>query len=1153
MRDTELRLALVCYGGVSLAVYMHGITKEVWRLACASRALHDGEAPATGSQGVYHQLLAEVASAGARLRVLPDIVAGASAGGINGIFLAQAIATGQSLDPLTDLWLASADVEALIDADAAPASRFSKMWARPLAWMAAGRGADGLDRLDPETRDEVKAKLSHLVRSRWFEPPFGGAAFTGLLLDALDAMAASPRGPRLLPPGQPLDLFVTVTDFTGHPERLRLNSPPEVAETEHRVVVAFSDRGEPVDTLAALPELAFAARATSSFPGAFPPFTVGELDGVLKARRRGWPGRKAFLARVLPRRAAANAADQAVLIDGSVLANAPFRPAIEALRQRPAKRQIDRRFVYIDPTPGRKLHLTGSGEAPGWFQTILGALSDLPRQQPIRDNLEALADRSARTERLRGVVDGLRARAEAEAAALFDGELDDEADAIRLVGWRRQAHAAAAVGAGYAYGPYVQIKRIGVTDSLAALLADVGGRRTAAQLTTGTATLLPAADAPDAAQAAFFRRFDLGYRIRRLRLLARTVSAMDGGEATGGARDAIYAALGGYLECRRADRHAGLRPLLRPVRPDWPALGEALAASFDLPALDRATDALLAESLAPLAPATRRPLLLAWLGFPLVRRRHPAAAAGRGAGRVRRDQGRPNLARRRADDPRRRRGGDAEGRAVQQFRRVLQPRLSRERLSVGPAARCRPADRHHRFRRRPPAAARPNRRVQAAGVPRNSRRGGTAADRDRTADRDVARRGRLSAAGWPRRRGRITLNHDAVPALPVPLPRGVRRGAVHLWQLEAGRDQPVERADRGREPALPAARHLPRRARPDLAVPRDRALSPAPAAAEQRADGGGAARQPAGRVGAAGGRAMNRLFVALDTPDLAQAQALAGRVRHHVGGLKLGLEFFVAQGAPGVRAMAELGLPIFLDLKLHDIPNTVAKAVQALSPLAPAILTVHAAGGRAMLEDAKAAAPPATKVVAVTVLTSLDASDLAAIGVAGDPHDQVARLTDLAAEAGLDGIVCSGAEVAAAKARWAKGFFVVPGVRPADGSARRPEARRHAARRARRGGLDPRGRPAHHRRRGPGLGRTGDRGDAVADISVARPLRPRNDRDAVIGGRAWRRSFQRAWRSAGIRIATCFWRCCCSSGSAWCRGSGPTAISTCATTGSTTR
>lgn len=177
------------------------------------------------------------------------------------------------------------------------------------------------------------------------------------------------------------------------------------------------------------------------------------------------------------------------------------------------------------------------------------------------------------------------------------------------------------------------------------------------------------------------------------------------------------------------------------------------------------------------------------------------------------------------------------------------------------------------------------------------------------------------------------------------------------------------------------------------------------------------------------------IYVALDTPDLDRARALASRVRHHVGGIKLGLEFFMANGRHGVHEMAEIGLPIFLDLKLHDIPNTVAKAIQALRPLNPAILTVHAAGGRAMLEDAKAAAPAGTKVVAVTMLTSLDASDLASIGVSPDPHEQVVRLAELARSAGVDGIVCSGEEVKAAHAAWKDGFFVVPGVRALDGHA----------------------------------------------------------------------------------------------------------------------
>ena len=176
---------------------------------------------------------------------------------------------------------------------------------------------------------------------------------------------------------------------------------------------------------------------------------------------------------------------------------------------------------------------------------------------------------------------------------------------------------------------------------------------------------------------------------------------------------------------------------------------------------------------------------------------------------------------------------------------------------------------------------------------------------------------------------------------------------------------------------------------------------------------------------------MNPIFVAIDTPSLERAKLLAEQVIANAGGVKLGLEFFSANGPAGVAAILELGLPVFLDLKLHDIPNTVAKAVQALAPLEPTVLTVHAAGGRAMLEAAKAAAPASTKVVAVTVLTSLDSDDLRSIGVPAEPRDQVERLAGLAQSAGLDGIVCSGAEVAAARAAWPEGFFVVPGVRPA--------------------------------------------------------------------------------------------------------------------------
>ena len=632
MHEKELRLALVCYGGISLAVYMHGITKEVWRMVRASQAYHAGEPAAEGSQGVYRALIEEIEGlADLKVRVLADIIAGASAGGINGIFLAQAITTGQSLEPLTDLWLTSADVEALIDPEAAPSNRFSKMWALPLAWVAAGRSADKVEALDEATRDEVRTKLSHFVRSRWFEPPFGGATFTGLLLDAFDAMAKSAAGPRLLPDGQPLDLFVTCTDFTGHPERLRLNSPPEVMETEHRIVLGFTDHasGGPIG---AIPDLAFAARATSSFPGAFPPFTVGELDGVLAQRGIHWPERAEFLKRALPRQSAANQADKAVLIDGSVLANAPFRPAIDALKERPARREIDRRFVYIDPSPGVKIRLGSGGEKPGFFQTILGALSDLPRQQPIRDNLDAIAERSARIDRMQGIVTALRPAVEEEIEQLFGHTLFlDRPTPARLIAWRRRAQSAAASRAGYSYAAYGHLKLSSVVQSITALLYRVGGepgqqrwRRIRAAIEAAIAERGFGGVAPSfsgkegAATIDFMRTFDTGFRIRRLRLMARRLSEIeaDGAEATQ-MREAIYASLAAYLDRQRADDHPHLGSQVRRLRSaDAGPLLDALGQALDLTALDGETDGRLADAFATLDRPTRRSLLLAYLGFP---------------------------------------------------------------------------------------------------------------------------------------------------------------------------------------------------------------------------------------------------------------------------------------------------------------------------------------------------------------------------------------------------------------------------------------------------------------------------------------------------------------------------------------------------------
>ncbi len=182
----------------------------------------------------------------------------------------------------------------------------------------------------------------------------------------------------------------------------------------------------------------------------------------------------------------------------------------------------------------------------------------------------------------------------------------------------------------------------------------------------------------------------------------------------------------------------------------------------------------------------------------------------------------------------------------------------------------------------------------------------------------------------------------------------------------------------------------------------------------------------------------DRVFVALDTPSLERASGLARALSGAVGGVKLGKEFFTAQGPDGARAVAG-GERLFLDLKFHDIPNTVAGAVRAAAHLRPFMVNVHAAGGRAMMEAALEAAregaedteAPRPLVLGVTVLTSLDDADLEAVGQRGPASEQVLRLARLAQDCGLDGVVCGPREIAALRQACGPGFtLVVPGIRP---------------------------------------------------------------------------------------------------------------------------
>ncbi|MFL0356600.1 patatin-like protein [Erythrobacter sp. GH1-10] len=642
MRQKELRLALVCYGGVSLAVYMHGVTKEIWHLARASRLYHTpSETAEEGVAKVYHDLIASIErERRLRIRVLPDILTGASAGGINAIFLAQAIHSGQSLEPLTDLWLKNADVSELTDPEAEPLWRFAKFWAQPIAeWVLSRPGNLISESVSPDTRAEVRHKVSRFVRGRWFQPPFSGSRFSRMLFEAFETMAATDLGPPLLPAGHPVDLFVTATDFRGHAEMLRLNSPPIVEETEHRMPIGFRSKvtQDPDHKLADPLELVLAARATASFPGAFPPLVLDEIDRLAAEEGHHWKTRGAFLSRIMPGHVRDGTVDDVALIDGSVLVNAPFGAALSALSWRTSQREVDRRFMYIDPRPDRG---AGVGEARnkpvGFFPAIFGSISTIPREQPIRDDLERIEQQSRDAERLQRIVMGLRPEVDRAVEKLFGHTFFlDNPTPKRLGNWRAKAQQAAAERAGYAFGAYAQTKFTGIIDRLAelthvaapelslgddSLIAAVLRRELAAR---GLEQLTDDSGGANADAIAFFRAHDIGFRIRRLQLLARRLSRdwetdpEIPDDALDLAREKIYEILALYFQ---ADDSAKISDAFRSrAKRVLDAPGEVLdflAKKRLLPETDIEAEQMLSAALDAMPKNLKRRMLLTYVGFP---------------------------------------------------------------------------------------------------------------------------------------------------------------------------------------------------------------------------------------------------------------------------------------------------------------------------------------------------------------------------------------------------------------------------------------------------------------------------------------------------------------------------------------------------------
>jgi patatin-related protein len=518
VREKELRLALVCFGGISLAVYMHGISKEILKLVRASRTLHaiadrrqralarfeDAVAPGDpeyDTEAVYFQLLQAIGRR-VELRVIVDVIAGASAGGINGVMLGRALAHDLRIGHLRDMWLEGGDVGELL-ASSGRARAWSKLFMNPLIWLLGWSGRSRTVR-----NPEVRRKLSLFVRSRWFKPPFDGEKMSALMFDAVDRMG-EPADPdaSLMPGGQQLEMFVTLTDFYGYQQLIQIHDPALIREREHRHVLRFSYRRFPNGEVQSdfgrdnAAGLAFAARATSSYPGAFPPAQIREIDRLIAARGGEWSQRAAFLQSNFGRYYRAGLDPLATsFIDGSVLNNKPFAEALAAIRDRPAYRQVDRRLVYIDPDPVQPPP-PPSGRVPGFFTTLKGALSDLPRNEPISDELAFIAGANHRVRRLRAIVDSARPQIARLVTALAESAMDGPFSVAQIHAWREAANARAAQDAGFAYQGYVRLKLDSVRSYVARVIASI----------CGLSELSPQAQAVDAIVEAWAQRRGIVY------------------------------------------------------------------------------------------------------------------------------------------------------------------------------------------------------------------------------------------------------------------------------------------------------------------------------------------------------------------------------------------------------------------------------------------------------------------------------------------------------------------------------------------------------------------------------------------------------------------------------------------------------------------
>jgi patatin-related protein len=589
----ELRLALVCYGGVSLAIYMHGITKELEKLARASSRLIDagGEnpyPPDKSEHAYFNALRRKAARDGFHTRVVIDIISGTSAGGINGVCLAKAIALDAPQDGLRDLWLTKGAILKLL-------ARWPKL------------------------------------------PPLAGNRMLKWLGGAFGEMDGKGQG-TLMPPGLTMDLFVTTTDINGYTRQIPIADPPAINTVVNKHVFEFHDR-DGVGNLDSThnPALAFAARATSCFPGAFPATALADIQH--EQARQQFP---AEFCRVYE--LAGSPVDLTFFVDGGVLDNFPFKHAVRAVAGKPAATQVDRRLLFIEPDPAAP-GPGPDGSTPGFRATIWAGLSKLPRRQPIGDALDELMAYNTRVRRVKQMIGAVEDEVLATVAPLLP---------LDYAAANQAANAGAITASTFGFQAYLRLKLLSVAEGIATSVCRVSNYpptsthalfvRQSLLAWADAAGLLKTVGDPSDEQRQFLRTFDLGYGRRRLAFVIGRVNHFYGKadrEPLNVLKHRLYeliAELGGVLETpdakaflpqavdrifgqeRLAPYLAGWRvsEFLQTVRPEIDELRSTLGSTIDR-ALDGFGERAYAELerlTAELPPDVAADIKGHYLGFP---------------------------------------------------------------------------------------------------------------------------------------------------------------------------------------------------------------------------------------------------------------------------------------------------------------------------------------------------------------------------------------------------------------------------------------------------------------------------------------------------------------------------------------------------------